>query len=94
MAQNSTLVLIMETLINPPWDILNVDRDHRKVQIIELLKEFMNWDIYLIEESFSDKMFSRLIGYNVSCFYNNYRVKVILYLNCNDLEYRSSPIVL
>ena len=94
MAQNSTLVLIMETLINPPRGILSVDQDHRKVQIIEPLKEFMNWDIYRIEESFSDKMFSRLIRYNVSCFYNNYRVKVILYLNFDDLEYRSSSIVL
>jgi hypothetical protein len=83
----------METLINPPRGILSGDRDHRKVQIIEPLKEFMNWDIYLIEESFSDKMFSRLIRYNVSSFYNNYRVKIIPYLNCNDLKYRSSSIV-
>lgn len=54
----------------------------------------MNWDIYLNEESFSDKIFSRLIRYNVLSFYNNYRVKISLYLNCNDLEYRSCSIVL
>lgn len=35
----------------------------------------MKWDIYLIEESFSDKIFSRLIRYNVSSFYNNYESK-------------------